>query len=175
MRFTVELINRSSAAIESRAKFRRVDRTVRREMTFDSNPGIARLDATYPCRRDQFRMLYLLLGDPNFPSPPVVCLTGFPKGGKRSCARAFLKETSTTHIWIDCLETLSPALFFTKLVNELRRLEDPKSPRIRLNADTTSSVGAVREALQSLNGKIVLVRLLWCTQLIIRLLRILDV
>ena len=126
-------------------------------MTFDSDPGIARLEATYPCRKDQFRMLYLLLGDPNFPSPPVVCLTGFPKSGKRACARAFLQETSTTHIWIDCLETLSPALFFSKLVNELRKLEDLESPRIRLNADTTSFVGAVRSALQSLNGKIVLV------------------
>ena len=120
---------------------------------------MARLDARYPCRKSQFQMLYSLLGDPKLPSPPVICLTGFPKSGKRTCAGAFLDETATTHIWIDCLETFSPALFITRVVNELRRLKDPELPRTRLNADTTSFLGAVHEALQGLDGKVVAVLL----------------
>ena len=111
----------------------------------------------YPCRQTQFTSLFSLLGHDHLPSPPSICLAGFPCTGKRTVTRAFLEATGIKHAWIDCAETISSALLFYRIISALTRMTGQTGETARIGGDVNSFVVEVQKAMGKLQGKIVLV------------------
>jgi hypothetical protein len=126
-------------------------------MTIDLLPTIEALTSTYPCREAQFSALSALLGHASFPSPPAICLTGFPASGKRTVTRAFLEVMSLQFAWVDCSETFTSALLFDRIVNKLRDLGQGDGSRVRGSGDINNFVVEVHRALEGLKRKVILV------------------
>lgn len=126
-------------------------------MTIDVALTIEDLTTTYPCREAQFSALSSVLGHSSFPSPPAICLTGFPASGKRTITRAFLDSMSIQFVWIDCSETFTSALLFDRIVNKLRELGGGDGPRLKGSGDVNHFVVETHRALEGLTGKVVLV------------------
>ena len=124
-------------------------------MTIQVDAILEQLNTTYPCREVQFSALLSVIGHSSFPSPPAVCLTGFPATGKSTITRAFLQAMNTEYVWVDCSETISSALLFDRIVNRLRGLRD--LPRLKVAADINNFVVEVHRALDELDGKVILV------------------
>ena len=126
-------------------------------MTVEVNAIVRELNTAYPCREAQFSALSAVIGHSSFPSPPAICLTGFPACGKSSITRAFLEAMESEFAWVDCSETFSSALLFDRIVNKLRALGGRDLPRIKLLADINNFVVEAHRALEGLKGNIFLV------------------
>jgi origin recognition complex subunit 5 len=121
-------------------------------------PELHSLLSTCPCRDTQFGTLYSLLGHPNLPSPPSICLTGFPATGKRTVTRAFLDAVRVQYAWIDCAETVSSALLFYRVLHCLRKMVvETETEAGRVGGDINAFVVQVQKLMHQLQGKIVLV------------------
>ena len=125
------------------------------QMTIPVDAILEQLNTTYPCREAQFSALFSAIGHSSFPSPPAVCLTGFPATGKSSITRAFLEAMNIEYVWVDCSETISCALLFDRIVNKLRGLKT--LPRLKMAADINNFIVEVHRALDELDGKVILV------------------
>jgi putative protein kinase ArgK-like GTPase of G3E family len=126
-------------------------------MTVELDAIVRELNTAYPCREVQFSALSAVIGHSSLPSPPAICLTGFPASGKSTITRAFLEAMETEFAWVDCSETFSSALLFDRIVNKLRELGGRDLPRIKLLADINTFAVEVHKALEGLKGKIILV------------------
>ena len=126
-------------------------------MTVDVAPTIEDLAAIYPCREAQFSALSSVLGHPSFPSPPAICLTGFPASGKSTITRAFLQSMGAPFVWVDCSETFTSALLFDRIVNKLKELAGGDGWRMKGSGDMNQFVVEVHRALERLTGKVILV------------------
>ena len=129
-------------------------------MTIDLDPILENLTNTYPCRLPQFTSLSSLLGPPSFPSPPSICLTGFPATGKSTITRAFLEAVKMNYVWIDCGEIITSALLFDRIVNRLKALGEGDGRLDRgkmMGGDVNSFVVEVQRVMEGLKGKVILV------------------
>jgi origin recognition complex subunit 5 len=131
-------------------------------MTVEVNAILEELNSVYPCREAQLFALSSVIGHASFPSPPAVCLTGFPTSGKSIITRAFLNAIGTKYVWVDCSETISSALLFDRIVNKLRGLGGRDLSRVKMLADINNFVVQVQRVLESFNGKVILVTLFAC-------------
>ena len=126
-------------------------------MTIDVVPTIEDLSITYPCREPQFSALSSVLGHSSLPSPPAICLTGFPASGKRTITRAFLESMTAQFVWVDCSETFTSALLFDRIMNKLKELGGGDGARVKGSGDVNNFVVGVHRALEGLTGKVILV------------------
>src|SRR5947207_12411448 len=129
-------------------------------MTADSLESVPKdLTSKYPCRETQISSLCSILGHPSFPSPPAICITGFPASGKSSVTRAFLDGMKIQYAWIDCGETFTSPLFFDRVVNSLRRIASDDHSRVKMTGDINNFVVETQKALENIQGKVVVVRI----------------
>lgn len=126
-------------------------------MTISLDAIVQDLNARYPCREPQFSALASVIGHSSLPSPPALCLTGFPATGKSTITRAFLDATNTTNAWVDCSETISSALLFDRIVDSLKVLSGQEVSRMKMSGGINNFVVEVHLAMDALKDKVILV------------------
>ena len=126
-------------------------------MTIDLSTVVEELNETYPCRETQFSSLSSLIGHPSYPSPPAIWVIGSPAGGRSTITRAFLDATKTHFCWVDCRETFTSSLLFDRIVNALRIFKGEEQ-RIKMSGEVNNFVVEVHKLLDTIQGKVVLVK-----------------
>jgi Cdc6-like AAA superfamily ATPase len=115
------------------------------------------LNEAYPCRETQLSALYSTLGNKEYPSPTAVCLTGVSGTGKSAITRAFLEAFEISFVWVDCLESFTPALLFDRILEGMRTLTDFPEPSLRRSEDTNQFIVELRTILAQVTSKVCLV------------------